>query len=99
METIRRIIVYNIDLQCRDSNWDTRKKIVQSQHFFDKKILDFSFFCKQINNIHKFEGCFPKDWVSSNVFKFFNCCIVEFLNCIGLCAKKTCPSLRIPTVI
>ena len=63
METIRSTIVYNIDLQCGDSNWDTRKKIVQSQDFFDENILDISFFCKQINNIHKFEGWFPKDWV------------------------------------
>ena len=63
METIRSTIVYNIELQSGDSNWDTQKKIVQSQHFFDENILDFSFFCKQINNIHKFEGCFPKDWV------------------------------------
>ena len=39
METIRSMIVYNIDLQCGDSNWDTQKKIVQSQHFFD--IVEF----------------------------------------------------------
>lgn len=47
METIRSMIVYNIDLQCRDSNWDTRKKIVQSQDFFDENILDFSFFANR----------------------------------------------------
>jgi len=46
------------------------------------------FFCIRTNNIHKYEGCFLRGQVSSNGFKVFNGFIVEYLNVIGLFAKK-----------
>ena len=46
------------------------------------------FFCIPTNNIHKCEGCFLRGQVSSNGFKVFNGFIVEYLNVIGLFAKK-----------
>ena len=55
--------------------------------FFGKQKI-FKFFCKQTDSIHKFEGCFLRGQVSSNGFKVFNGCIVEYLNFIGPFAKK-----------
>ena len=68
-------------------NWGTWKNIIQSQPFSENKRFS-SFFCKQADNIHKFEGCFLRGQVSSNGFKVFNGCIVECLNFIGPFAKK-----------
>ena len=39
------------------------------------------------NNIHQFEGGFLRGQVSSNGFKNFNGCIVEYLNFVSLSAK------------
>ena len=44
------------------------------------KTKDFQVFCKQTDSIRKFEGCFLRGQVSSNGFKVFNGCIVEYLN-------------------
>ena len=68
-------------------NWDTWKKINQSQHliFWKRKILSLLllffyfnfFFCKWTISIHKFEGCFLRGQEGSNRFIIFNGCIVE----------------------
>ena len=80
------------NLQCGHSNRDTWKKIVQSQRFLKKKILNCFFFFffayGPCNNIHQFEGCFLRGQVSPNGFKAFKGCIVEYLSFIGLSAKK-----------
>ena len=56
--------------------------------FSEKKILNIYFFSYgPCTNIHQFEGCFLRGQVSSNAFKNFNGCIVEYLNFIGLSAK------------
>ena len=74
-----------IGLICyRHSNRKTWKTTVHSQCFQ----CFLKFFCKQTNKIHKFEGCFLRGQVSSNGYKVFNGCIVEYLNFIGPFAKK-----------
>ena len=55
-------------------NSGTWKNVIQSK----QKI--FKFFCKQTDSIRKSEGCFLRGQVSSNAFKVFNGCIVEYLN-------------------
>ena len=76
-----------IGLICyRHSNRKTWKMTVQSQCFLETK--DSQVFCKQTNKINKFEGCFLRGRVSSNGYKVFNGCIVEYLNFIGPFAKK-----------
>ena len=55
-------------------NSGTWKNVIQSK----QKI--FKFFCKQTDSVRKFEGCFLRGQVSSNGFKVFNGCIVEYLN-------------------
>ena len=74
---------YKLIVQYRHSTQDTWEKIVLLHH---KRFS--SFFCKQTNNIHEFEGCFLRGQVSSKGFIVFNGCIVEYLNFIGPVAKR-----------
>ena len=53
-----------------------------------KQKIPNCFFAYGPNNIHKYEGCFLRGQVSLNGFKVFNGFIVEYLNVIGLFAKK-----------
>ena len=72
---------YKLIVQYRHSNaWE---KIVLLHH---KRFS--SFFCKQTNNIHEFEGFFLRGQVSSKGFIVFSGCIVEHLNFIGPVAKR-----------
>ena len=68
---------YKLIVQYKHSTRDTWEKIVQLHH---KKILNF--FCKQTNNIHKFEDCFLRGQVSLKGFIVFNGCIVEYVKFI-----------------
>ena len=59
--------------------------------FSENKILKsffFSFAYGPCNNIHQFEGCFLRGQVSSNGFKVFNGCIVQYMRFIGPSVKK-----------
>ena len=56
------------------------------QRFLETRFSRF-FAYGPCNNIYQFEGCFPRGQVSSNAFKNFSGCIVEYLNFIGLSAK------------
>lgn len=74
-------------LQCNYSNWDTWKKIVQTQRFLETK--DFQFFlCKRTNNIPKFESCFLRGRLSSNGFKVFKDYIVVSWNSLDRVQRK-----------
>ena len=80
------------NLQSGHSNWDTWKKIVQSQRFLKTRFSSFFLFVfffayGPCNNIHQFEGCFLIGQVNLNGFKKSNGCIVEYLNFFSLSAK------------
>ena len=62
-------------LKCDFLNRGTYLKIIQSQRILKTK--DSQVFCKPINNVDEFEGCFLRGPVGSNGFKVFNGCIVE----------------------
>ena len=64
------------------SNWlftysattgELRRRLSNHNGFLKPK--DSQVFCKWINNIHEFEGCFLRGRVGSNGFKVFNSCI------------------------
>ena len=62
------------------------RRLPNHNDFWKQKILKV--LGKPTNNAHRFEDCFLRGPVSSNGFKVFNDCIVEYLNFIGLFAKK-----------
>ena len=50
--------------------WALGRRLSNHNVFWKQMILKF--FCKRTNNVHEFEGCFPRGQVSSNGFKVFN---------------------------